>query len=267
MAHQLSSLSRPPREVVRRRGLPLPLQGVVFLLLPHVWILPYLLWVLINTWSLAHHGHIGKVTVTHHEYVRASRGPRCRISYVYDDSVGHHADSHVFPASAFLQYPPGATIPMRWYRTFGHTTVEFGPPASTPVIAFLTFGVILLFGLLIFSFHECLLLPLSYRRLLRDGDVVVGQIAGKKTHRAQGQYGSVSYELSYAYWSADGADQVQTMRVGKTDYDLPSKGDEVLVFYDPQRPRRSVLYPYCDYALFEWRANEMHQTCTQCANG
>lgn len=253
----LRNLSRPPREVIQRRGLPIPLQGVVLVVLPHVLIVAYLLWMLINTWGLAHYSHIGKVTVTGHEYVRASRGARCKISYVYDDSAGHHAGSDLFPATAYLQYAPGDTIPMHWYRTLGHTTVEFGPPASALMIALLAFCVILLFGLLIFSFYVCVLLPLSNRRLLRDGDAVVGKITGKKTYRPQGQYASVSYELSYAYSSTGGADRVQTMRVGKADYDLAKKGDEVMVFYDPQRPRRSVLYQYCNYALFEWRANEM----------
>ena len=250
-SHELSKLPPPPRRVYRWRGWPVPLRCVVFFLNPLAWAGIYLLWLLANTCGLAMFGQPGRVTVTSRQHVHSRRKDRCRIGYVYVDADGKHLDSDLFPASDYLRYPPGSTIPMHSFRMLGHTSIEFGPGRSIVGLALFT---TLWNGFLLIFFHLMCIFPLGQRRLLRDGVAAVGQIDEKyiQSRRVnQNTTRSVYYMLYYFYPRQDGTIQHDQMQVRVHEYDSANEEDGVLVFYNPLKPTQSILYRYCDYALME----------------
>lgn len=250
-SHDLKKLLAPPRKVYRRRGVPIPVRCVLFFLIPLVWAGVYLLWLLANTCGMAMFGQPGRVTVTSRQQVHYRRKDQCRIGYVYVDADGKHLDSDLFPASAYRRYPPGSTIPMRWFRMLGHTSIEFGPGRSIVGLALVT---TLWNGFLLILFHLMCIFPLRRRRLLRDGNVAVGQIDEKyiqSRYVKENTTRAIYYMLYYLYPRQDGTIQHDEMQVRIDEYDSANEEDEVLVFYNPLKPTQSVLYRYCDYALRE----------------
>ena len=87
-------------------------------------------------------------------------------------------------------------------------------------------------------------------RLLRDGEVAVAVITDMRGP-AKGWW-KVGYLFHVADLAAGpGAPRVipvqATMRVSFLAFEAVSRGDRVVVFYDPQRPQRSVLYRFTYY--------------------
>lgn len=102
-------------------------------------------------------------------------------------------------------------------------------------------------GLLLLHFCSLCLSPLIQRRLLREGEAVMGRITDKTIPKKT----SSVYGLAYVFTNVDGKEWNDTMPVRRDDHELAQMNDEVLVFYDPSAPKRSVLYAYSQYALRE----------------
>lgn len=244
---RLRGVPLPPREVARWRGLAVPLRCALFLLIPHVWVGFFFVWMFVTTCALALDGQERQATVTHREYVQSQKGgDSCQIDYVYSDEGGRHADSGSLDARAYDLYPRDAKISIRSIRILGRSQSDLVGSGGASIWG-LAFAMLFWNGIMFLFFYAVCLSPLRQRRLLRDGQAVMGRITGKKVRKGK----SAAYELTYIYPRPDGYAQTRTMDVRKSDYDLANAGDEVLVFYNPSRPKRSVLYEYCQYWLPE----------------
>ncbi len=247
-SERLRSVPLPPREVARWRGLAVPFRVALFLLIPHVWVGFLLVWMFVTTCALALYGQQRQATVTRRQYVQSQKGgDSCQIDYVYSDEGGRHNDSGAMDASAYRLFPRDSKIPIRSIRILGRSQSELAYGSCGASIWGLAFAALLWNGIMFIFFYAACLSPLRQRRLLRDGQAVMGQITGKKVRKGK----STGYELTYIYPRPDGYAQTRKMEVRKGDYDLANAGDEVLVFYNPSRPKRSVLYEYCQYWLPE----------------
>lgn len=88
--------------------------------------------------------------------------------------------------------------------------------------------------------------PTRQRALLREGVLVHGVIRHKHTVDFKGTY----YLLDYTYQLAGGSSHAATMVVDDEDrWRAARLGARTPVFYDPDRPDRSVAYAYCPYRI------------------
>ena len=247
-SQRLRGIPLPPREVARWRGLAVPFRCALFLLIPHVWIGFFLVWMCVTTCALVLDGQGRDATVTHREDVRSKQeGDSCQIDYVYSDEGGRHAESCSLDSRAYGAYAPGTKLPIRSIRILGRSQSVLANASAGDLIWGVALPALFWNGIMFAFFYAMCLSPLRQRRLLRDGQAVMGQITGKKVRKGK----STGYELTYIYPRPDGYAQTRTMEVRKGDYDLANAGDEVLVFYNPSRPKRSVIYEYCQYWLPE----------------
>lgn len=256
----LKGLSRPPREVIRRRGLAVPVRCALFWLLPPAWVGVYLVCAFVITSSVALCGEARNATVTNQQYVHSAKhGDSYRIEYVYKDELGRHTHFGSVDASAHDLYPRGATISIRSIRMFDLSFSELASGSKFGSVPRLGSGVIFWNGIMLVIFYWTCLSPLSQRRLLREGEAAVGRITGKTVDRGR----PTKYLLAYIYTGPDGAAQTQKIFVRQVDYDLANVGDEALVFYNPRRPGRSTLYKYCEYSLRDARGQLPDRLCVQ----
>lgn len=256
----LKGLSLPPREIVRRRGMSVPARCVLFWLLPPAWFGIFFAWTFVIISALALYGRPRNATIAKQQYIHSSRrGDSYRIEYVYDDEGGRHAAFGSVDASAHDLYAQGAVISVRSIRMLGWSFSELASDLKLGFVARLGIAVIFWNGIMLTIFYVTCLSPLSKRRLLREGEAAVGQITGKTVYKGR----PTTYQLSYTYPGPDGAPQTRRKNVRQVDYDLANAGDEVLVFYDPYRPARSVLYKYCDYSLRDTGGQLPDRLCEQ----
>ena len=244
----LRDLSRPPRKVARQRGLPVPVRCALFLLLPHVWLGVALLWAFINICGLALFSQERQAVVTSRN-VQAVKSEGCEIRYMYSDRGGRHTDNGSLAADAYRLYPPGSTIQIRSVRIFGHSTSKLASDKSG-VLSMMAVAIFVTIwdGLLLLHFCSLCLSPLIERRLLREGEAVMGRITDKTIPKKK----SPVYGLAYVFTDMAGKARNDTMLVRRDGHELAQINDEVLAFYDPRKPKRSVLYAYSQYALREW---------------
>jgi hypothetical protein len=88
--------------------------------------------------------------------------------------------------------------------------------------------------------------PILAKRLVSQGQPVVGKILDKKTYRGK----TASFVVKYQYTPQSGgaANPVErTMSVSRAAYDLAEIGKEITVVCDPNRPLRATIYEYGDY--------------------
>ena len=88
--------------------------------------------------------------------------------------------------------------------------------------------------------------PRRQRWLYTDGEAMDGVISGGREHRTR--HGAV-YVLQYQFVPR-GQTETRTgtvMATGKAEFDHALNHPQVLVLYDPQRPKRSTIYEYGGY--------------------
>src|SRR5205823_12903953 len=91
------------------------------------------------------------------------------------------------------------------------------------------------------------------RRLIRQGAAASATIIEKKEIAGRPSRHTIHYEYRVPSEAVDG--QVlstpvlltASMKVRPQDYQQAQIGDQVVVLYHPERPRRSVIYRYSDY--------------------
>ena len=85
---------------------------------------------------------------------------------------------------------------------------------------------------------------LTPRRLVRDGQAVIGRITDKRMEQA-GR--SKAPTLFYEYEPAGGEVVKSRISVPRKTFVTTEAGSDVVVVYDPDRPRRSLIYDVCDF--------------------
>lgn len=99
---------------------------------------------------------------------------------------------------------------------------------------------------------ELFVAPWRQRQLLRSGSVTTGVVVHRSETKGRGAMLRLTYE--YEVLAPDtgelprGTDTVRAkLNMPGTDFVGRQVGDQVIVIYAPDRPRRSVLYEYADY--------------------
>ena len=88
--------------------------------------------------------------------------------------------------------------------------------------------------------------PMFQRRLIRDGNAVVGTVSSKR----RGPRGRCwFYEISYQFKTGDDAEGTGIANVAENLFERLREHQTVLVFYQPFKPSRSVLYDDSDYEI------------------
>jgi hypothetical protein len=91
--------------------------------------------------------------------------------------------------------------------------------------------------------------PWMERRLVARGEPAAGRIVRKETD-TRGDSPTYYLHFEFAPATAGSAGMVSGRRsVEAAAYDRVRGGDRVTVLYDPNRPKRSVLYEYADYEV------------------
>ena len=190
-------------------------------------------------------GHDTTATVVSRTLTTSKKSTRCQVAYAYDESGRHFTDKESFSVDAYGRFAPGTTVPVRSLHVFGLGSSERADASSMSKFGGLFFFALIWNGIMFLFFFSLCLAPLLERGLLRDGEATLGQITGKRIHRGK----STTYYLAYRAITADGTEQSGKMSVDKADYDEAQVADEVVILYDPRRPRRTVLYKYSQYAV------------------
>ena len=109
-----------------------------------------------------------------------------------------------------------------------------------PVIAFVWSGFVAMFTWQTIAQH------VSRRNLARFGTPVFGQIKRKEilSRRGPGRF-----RISFRYQANDGVEHDATMDVGEADYNAIEIDQNVTVLYNPNRPKRSMIYCFADYEV------------------
>ena len=159
------------------------------------------------------------------------------VSYFWSREGRRHEESHSYGAEPSLT--PGATFPVKAF-------VLAGIAYATPVDEHNPLGVLCLLCFAVFwnliigtAHYQLWVVPRQLRRLVREGQPVVGEVIGKKIRT--GRRGSAS--LRYRFESL-GAPVEDWMLIRPEEFDAVAIGAKVTVLFDPDRPRRNVLYAY-----------------------
>ena len=201
--------------------------------------------------------------ILHHRVERHKNSYSHYPDYQYPIESGWRAGSDPFAPNESIWIGEGLPLTVR-YLNVGLFVVSGIP--QNPKTMMRTHGS-LVFGAVAFAFMALgmgwhfYLLPYRYRHLLQNGEVVIGKIVertariiekrrslGRMNEPKEDPYGDqpTVYTLKYEFPLPGGVRRKSSMKVGMGDYGEVQCGDEVMVFYDPQRPRHSVIYPFVD---------------------
>jgi hypothetical protein len=234
-----------PRHVVRRKGIPVPVRCLLFLLIPHTWVGIAFLVAAVWVPAAIVFGHTSTATVIDRQ-VRRSKGTHYYVKYAYEEAGRHFTDTaEVDPQPFATAYPLQASIPIRSLHVRGHGTSTVLAP-GTRRTSFLCMTPFALFwnGIVFFMFYSLCLSPLKQRSLLHTGEVAHGVISGKQEHHGK----SATYSVLYSFDAVDHP-MLGQMTVSPAEYAFAKEGDGVAVLYDPGCPSRSIIYKYSQYAV------------------
>ncbi len=142
----------------------------------------------------------------------------------------------------------GSTVPVRVLTLGSFRDVEFLQNADSPG-SWICFGSMLTVAsaFLIPIGIAMFVMPIFERRLLRTGSVAVATITAKEANF--NPYGGTNYVVNYDFSLPDGTVQHDYEQVPKTLYNRINKGDSMVVFYPPHKPRRSRLYDHMGHEI------------------
>ena len=104
-----------------------------------------------------------------------------------------------------------------------------------------------LFALLIggIFYYEFWLLPSRAHWLMHHGEVTFGAVVEKRISHSQRHF---SCSLTYQFKAA-GALRARRIRISPQRYDATGVKDLVIILFDPRRPKRNIVYDYCNFVV------------------
>lgn len=250
----LAGMPPPPRGVRRFRGYSL-LIGRAAMLVPLAMVAVLFGRINVGTirflwWSEIVPAKVTKVTATPRE-----RGPfyALHLAYRYGGSEYTRA-VHVAPEEAAAR-KEGDIVAVQLLPERPDAASLFYPqyPRKFVTAASALFTVLPL-AFLVKGLWDLLVAPWKLRRLLRQGDVAAGVIVGRREIAGR----AAAVKLTYAFdvpqqdtgeWSSEAVRVQTSMWVPGTGARSAKVGDIVTVFYDPWRPKKSVVYECADYRI------------------
>lgn len=142
---------------------------------------------------------------------------------------------------------PGATVPVRTLDMLGVRYDRLWLPVlPTKNLLFFPwlFGLIWN-GFMALAVHTFYVVPAQQRDLLARGSPTAGTVTSKRTRRGK----VTKYVFEYSYQTPEGPKEGEAEVRSKDRWDAITKGSKVLVFYDPQHPKRSVTHAYGPYRV------------------
>jgi hypothetical protein len=87
--------------------------------------------------------------------------------------------------------------------------------------------------------------------LTRNGQATYGAVVGKSIIHRRRRY--LYFTLTYQF-KVKGILQARRIRISPQRYDSTGVRDLLIILFDPARPRRSIVYDYCDFIALSSRA-------------
>jgi len=156
-------------------------------------------------------------------------GIKYHLRYIYGSGTSRITDSGQLSESRYATLQVGDTISI---RALG---------SGSLVRLFCWLWAIGSIGGTLVMMRQLWLLP---RQLVRDGQVIIGHITDKKIRRSRsGQ----TCTLFYEYHPVTGEAIHSKMSMVRGQFNAPEPGSDVVVLYDPAKPKRSIVYDACDF--------------------
>jgi hypothetical protein len=238
-------LQAPPPRLVRFRGGRGPrVFGVRIFLLPHLLIGVAVLVLVIGEPLWLFGTPAITATVTSMRMSNARGRTRHQINYIYQWHGQAVSDQSTVSEATYQQLLKDRGIRVHVLSFWGHqfSEIDVTPGQFAAARWFLWPWAFLWNGMMWLVLRQ----PIVAKRLVSQGQPVVGKILDKETYRGK----STTFNLKYQFTpqSMMAANPiVRRMNVTRTAYDSAEIGKEITVMYDPNRPSRAVIYEYGDY--------------------
>jgi hypothetical protein len=100
-------------------------------------------------------------------------------------------------------------------------------------------------GLFLISYYAAWIWPLRYKRLTMWGRPLMGTITGKRVWRGR----NTVYHVNYQFTPSGSKEFKASMTVTRADFDSVQIGDSRAILYDPENPKRSLIYAFGEYKV------------------
>jgi Protein of unknown function (DUF3592) len=250
---ELASIPPPPRRVRRRRGyLPIVMRCVfVVLLLMFTSVVSR---VAFGTVRLLWFSQLLPATVTTAEVAADGRGRTWDITLAYQYGGADYAETVRTGRREGEELKAGDAVQVQVLPERPDRPQLYDPryPARFVTVLMCVIGLMPV-AMTARALWDLTVVPWQLRRLLRDGTVTTGVIAGKETVRGRQPTYNVTYQYPAPPPPAAGVatavreTMCATMTVPQEDYQAAEVGDAVAVIYCPERPRASVVPRFADY--------------------
>jgi hypothetical protein len=228
--------------------MPIPLRVLLLCLIPHVWIGVGVFFVVLWTPANAVFGHDSVATVSGKESHKSKNGYSYTVRYAYYESGVRYNDSQGVDERSFRQFTVGASVPVRSLHIAGHGSSHFGAESVFDASFFGLLGWMLFWnGVISIFFFAIVVPPLRERKLARTGEAAAGVVTAKQIRPGK----STTYAVLYTFASQTGDRVDAEMKTDIATYGSAQPGDPLTVFYDPLRPKRSLVYQYIQYRILD----------------
>ena len=254
-ANVLTRLPPPPRKVHGGGGF--GLWFIRLFILPHMCVGVGMVGFLVLNLLVAAFGTGASAVVTHLHTSRGNKGSTAyHVDYHYTLEGREFSHSGTVGAAAYAALPrpkdlegPASTLPVR-HLNLGRWHYQV---ITLEGSAWKTAGGILLFalfwnGILSVFVYVAWVAPLRARWLVRGGQTTMGMIL---TSRAARGSKSTSYYATFRFRDpATGQEIQREMSLpGLAQYNEARAGREVTVIYQPEKPRRALVYELSGYRV------------------
>jgi len=234
--------SAPPRQVRLRGGRGPRIMGLRVFVVPHLLIGIAVLVVVIGEplWLWGYPPILGRITSMKQSISPKGR-TRDEVDYIYRWNGRAINDSATVSPAAYQRLQSSQYVKVHALNVGGYqfSELEMTPKEFAAARWFLWPWAIVWNGMLLLMLRQ----PILAKRLVRNGEAVVGKILDKKSYRGR----STRFAVSYEYAPRTGQPLRRTMTVSGADYESAAIGKEIVVLYDPNHPANSVVYQYADY--------------------
>jgi hypothetical protein len=164
------------------------------------------------------------------------------VTYLYSEDGQTVTDTSQVGHDEYAHLTRGDVLPVHAVNFFGHHFSELDrTPGDFARQRFFLWPFTLIWLGMISLFY---LAPLRSKHLVRDGEPILGKVTGKDLSHNKN---TTNYRLAYTFTPMGGQAVATRMLVRRQFYDQANVGDEVVIVFDPNKPKRSVIYQYCDY--------------------
>jgi hypothetical protein len=235
-----------PRTVRRKFGSGCGLWFMRLFVLPHTFAGIFLLGIVPAGWYFDHFARPVTATVDRREMEHTKKGGTLFHLYYHYDFGGRRYDgSDLISEARYVRARDGEPFEGRavavlfgrpWFR--GPTEAKANSPQFLVVAFALAWN-----GLLSVFLYGLWIVPLRQRRLVKHGQVATGVITSRRITRGRG----TNYTLMYAFPAVDGSAYSGECGVNRADYERTPDGTNLLIIYNPARPRRNLAYRFSDF--------------------